>query len=210
MQNIKSFFIVLSIFFSVLFLNAGNGSGRMSEPEEMKHPIYFELEKDNVAQLISFLEVNPEAISGFLAFHLPLLSQAIASKANKCVGELIERGADVNELIRDGKTLLHIAAEADCLYVTQKLIALEADKELKNNEGETPLCVALKKAIEKASASYTPLRLSDFKVANFLKEQGANAEAMDNDGKTINHYLWKLGELEGFASAMIIGNGTWA
>ena len=52
---------------------------------------------------------------------------------------LLERGANVNQIMAEGETALHIAAVTGHLAITRLLLSHEGMIDAKNDEGRTPL-----------------------------------------------------------------------
>ena len=56
---------------------------------------------------------------------------------------LIERGASVSALNKDGQTPLHLASQVGRLYVVRMLIERGADVSAQDKDSQTPLHLAL-------------------------------------------------------------------
>lgn len=101
-----------------------------------------------------------------------------AVKANNLaqVEALIRQGADVNTPDIYGWTPLHHAARRVNESIAIFLLLSGADIEARNGFYQTPLIVAA-------------TRVNGFEMVQYLLECGANIEARDDQGNTINHYL---------------------
>ena len=84
------------------------------------------------------------------------------------------RGADVHAVRNDGRVARPFAADDDVIAIAKLLVARGADVDARNEEGQTPLHLAL---------SY----IGSAAVAEPLMELGANVNVKDNDGRTPLH-----------------------
>lgn len=96
---------------------------------------------------------------------------AINSKDVEQLKKLIDEGADINAVNKDGETALHLATRvAQSSSVVQMLLDAGADVNAKNNNGSTALMLA---------ADY-----SGNETVKVLLDAGADVNAKDNDGYT--------------------------
>lgn len=79
-----------------------------------------------------------------------LLHYAAAHGQQKAIGTLINRGANVNFRIKDGRTSLHCAAQAGKEEAIDVLIARGADVNARSKDGKTPLQYATEKVQQDA------------------------------------------------------------
>ncbi|XP_023311281.1 uncharacterized protein LOC111691956 [Anoplophora glabripennis] len=82
---------------------------------------------------------------------------------------VVDQGADVNLKDKEGRTVLHLAAEKGQLLTVKFLLEAGADLTAKDRKGRTPLHSAAKKGC---------------RLVKFLVEQGADIESRDNKGNT--------------------------
>ncbi len=85
---------------------------------------------------------------------------------------LIDQGANINHQDRDGFSALHFAANEQQYESAKYLILKNADLELKDSYGNTPLM----KAIFNSKGEY--------KIVKLLIDQGANLDNVNNYGMT--------------------------
>ena len=90
---------------------------------------------------------------------------------------LIESGADINAVGRDGETILMAAAEARSLEITKLLIERGANINARDKSGMTVLMYAIPEYDNGGT-------FSNLSVVKFLIEKGVDIEARDNEGKT--------------------------
>ena len=73
----------------------------------------------------------------------PLLNIAVKSQLESVARYLLERGVDVNARdVFDGRTALHVAAEAGSVPFIQLLLSYGADADARDKSGNTPLMLA--------------------------------------------------------------------
>ena len=129
---------------------------------------------------------------------------------------------DINAADEDGNTVLHIAAKVDDSELVTYFIFKGADPELKNNEGDTPLHVAIKnnsyEAAKALSAVSSTLFSRDSEGFTAL-DRGLMAddqyydmfittkagELRDIDGQTIVHYFVRTKNLKGIRECIVKG-----
>ena len=130
------------------------------------------------------------------------LSMAIQRRHSTTVGILLNEGADVTFKYADKRTALHYAIEIRDNIVVAMLLDRSADVNARNDHGETPLLLSLRRdpAIVDALIArgadvnaadvdgWTPLMEAaggnNLRVVKLLLEHGADAKARDKDGWT--------------------------
>jgi len=116
-----------------------------------------------VAKCISLgMDVNTEGINTFFPIHL--------ASEKSVVKYLVEHGADVNQVNRNGNTPLLVSSENGHLQVVQYLIEHGADVNRGNNNGVTPLWMS-------SQNGHLP-------VVQYLIEHGADVNQVDRNGDT--------------------------
>ena len=85
--------------------------------------------------------------------------------------ELIDDGADVNQLSVDGTTALHWAVYKKDLELVEMLLEEDADPDIRNDYGATPMTVAAEHG--------------DFAIMQALVEAGGDVESPNNEGQTL-------------------------
>ena len=130
-----------------------------------------------------------------IRFIIPLTEKAIAAERrywqpfgmeiSKSLTALINAGADVNAQSHDGYTALHIAAQNDkLLAIIRALIATGANPNIANNNGNTPLLMAVK--------------AGDIRISRILIDVGSDVNIPYLSGDTAlhlaakNRHLWPL------------------
>eukprot|EP00899_Mesostigma_viride_P001574 jgi/Mesvir1/11417/Mv25117-RA.2 len=115
----------------------------------------------------------------------------------------------------DGRTLLHVAAQAGRLNIVRRMVAGGANKEAKDKDGQTPLYIASKEghldivmhlvargANKEAKDKYgwTSLHIASVNgrldIVKHLVASGANKEAQDENGGTPLHIASGSGHLD--------------
>lgn len=139
---------------------------------------------------------------------------------------LIEGGADVNQREVDGTTALHWAVYRQDLALVERLLALDADPDSRNDYGATPMTVAaehgnhpvmqaLVKAggdIESPNAEGQTLlmavaRTGNIATASLLLQQGAKVDAMENwGGQTA--LMWAASQRQPAMVRLLIEHGA--
>ncbi|WP_332328280.1 ankyrin repeat domain-containing protein [Endozoicomonas sp. GU-1] len=120
-----------------------------------------------------------------------LLHYAAAHGQQKAIGTLINRGANVNFRIKDGRTSLHCAAQAGKEEAIDVLIARGADVNARTKDGRTPLHCAAAQGQRKA--------------IDALITRGANVNARTTDGRTPLHCAAEKGQQEVIAALIARG-----
>ena len=72
----------------------------------------------------------------------PLIYHAVSANCKNVIEILIEHGANVNSLDREGRTPLHIAVYYSLEGIVRILLRNGADINAEDNSGQTPLCIA--------------------------------------------------------------------
>ncbi|GAA3825827.1 hypothetical protein GCM10022226_53240 [Sphaerisporangium flaviroseum] len=70
------------------------------------------------------------------------LIAAVHSWDDKALGTLLSRGADPNQVDRNGRTPLSVAAEQGAVEIVQALLAHDADPSVPDTDGQTPYHIA--------------------------------------------------------------------
>lgn len=93
---------------------------------------------ENVAELL--LEENLQLVNVITEPNgWPLTHELQNSDNDELVIYLLEKGADINSQDADGNTLLHKYVRSFHYEMVNALMQMEADKSIKNNNGETPI-----------------------------------------------------------------------
>jgi ankyrin repeat protein len=101
----------------------------------------------------------------------------LASMSNGEVAKmLIDYGADTGVINKDGKTLLHCVAQHGTVEIIEFFISNGLDVNAKDNEGQTPLFLAVEEN-------------SDVEVIKFLISKGADANAKNDNDFSILHMV---------------------
>ncbi|PGH18362.1 hypothetical protein AJ79_00428 [Helicocarpus griseus UAMH5409] len=100
---------------------------------------------------------------------------------------LIQRGAEVNQIIHGGFTELHRAASQGNEELILILLKYGADINTKDDQGNTPLHCALNHWLK----TDTPENLS---IVKLLAEKGADLQALNNYGNTLLHEACMYGD----------------
>lgn len=95
-----------------------------------------------------------------------------------------ESGFDINSNSFDGSNLLCLASGSGCVKVVEFLIEKGADVNIQDNEGRTPLHLAV---IIPGQNTY---------IAEMLLNKGAEVDIQDNEGKTPLDYAISIGREE--------------
>lgn len=127
---------------------------------------------------------------------------------------------DINELDEDGNSVLHLAAKRNDADLCTFFMIKGADPALKNNEGDTPLLIAVKKNAVDAAKAITSMdantlfdRDSEDKTALDIALASSDiyydlfittkaGEIRDVDGQTIVHYFVRTQNLKGVESCI--------
>lgn len=109
-----------------------------------------------------------DPIAQFFADHRTKIEKIADNPA--LMKEYVLSQKDVNARQKDGKTLLHYAANRGHLDVAALLLQKGAHIDSQDNDGKTPL--------------HEAMAYSRFPVARLLLEKGANVNLKDNDGDT--------------------------
>jgi ankyrin repeat protein len=96
--------------------------------------------------------------------------------------ELISSGSDVNELSVDGTTALHWAVYRKDLELVQMLLDEDADPNIRNDYGASPMTVASEHG--------------DFAIMQALVEAGGDIESPNDEGQTLLMAVARTGRLD--------------
>ncbi len=113
-------------------------------------------------------KLSKDKIDALDAKGLAPMHYAILGKQLAAVNKLIELGADVKLLSREGESLLHFAALSGSPEILQRLIDLKLNLNSANSKGATPLHYAAAK--------------ENLRFAETLIKAGANPTLLDNQG----------------------------
>lgn len=181
------------------------------------HPIHFAVDHNNPAILDIFVKDRPALIEeltvpqGMTPLHL-----ACAMGRVNAINILIEQGADLKAISKDGKTPLHYATEqSNSDIIIQLIIGDPSLLNSKDNNDETPLHHAIqsnnlaatdtlikKEALlnETNKNGETPLHLAVKKgnsdIIKILLDNNVNLKIEDKDGLTPIHRATKEGKLD--------------
>ena len=108
----------------------------------------------------------------------PLHLAAIMKAQNAAIKQelltlLINKGADINTISRDGRTPLHLAVVSGCQPTVKLLLDENAAKEVTDVNGRTPL--------------HTAVVSGNAAITDLLCQEGADKEARDGDERTPLH-----------------------
>lgn len=145
-----------------------------------------------------------EHISANSTFFFPPLWQAASDGNEASVRQLLERGADVNEMSSGESTALHIAACGGFEVVARLLLEKGADVNAKSRHGDTALHLAAcymhigvarlllemgadvnAKSDNESTALFEALYSKDEAMMRLLLENGADAKAKNKYGYTV-------------------------
>lgn len=118
--------------------------------------------------LDALAKMSPQSINEFDANGLAPIHYAILGNQHAAVEKLIELGAKMNVINREGDSLLHFAAVSGSLPILKTLMKLGLDLNHKNFSGATPLHFA--------SAQ------ENLATVEVLVKAGANPHLLDNHG----------------------------
>lgn len=118
-------------------------------------------------------------------------SSAVAGKATE-VQRPLAKGANINAVDKDGRTLLFDAAKQWNKEATERLIAKGADVNVKDKYGVTPLFIA-------AAFGHKD-------VVELLIAKGANVEVKNNFGATPLHFAATFGHMD--VADLLIAKGA--
>lgn len=106
--------------------------------------------------------------------------------------QLIDDGADVNELSVDGTTALHWAVYKKDLELVEMLLDEDADPDMRNDYGATPMTVASEHG--------------DFAIMQALVEAGGDIESPDSEGQTLLMAVARTGNTA--TAKLLLDNGA--
>ena len=106
--------------------------------EESKIPLFLAIEKGH-SEAIKIL-LNRTYVNRFLILNRSMYLISAIIGRNKAIFEsLFQNKGDVSTTLKDGTTLLHIAAQAGCEDILRTFLDSGADIYAKRNDGRTPL-----------------------------------------------------------------------
>ncbi len=106
--------------------------------------------------------------------------------------ELIDGGTDVNQLSVDGTTALHWAVYAKDLELVEMLLDEDADPNIRNDYGATPMTVASEHG--------------NFAIMQALIEAGGDVESANSEGQTLLMAVARTGNTD--TAALLLDNGA--
>jgi ankyrin repeat protein len=130
----------------------------------------------------------------------PKRTRSLERRGIRLLDLLAERGADVNRADVQGRTALTRIIRNNCNgnhNVLRKLLALGADPNRKNPQGQSPLMLL----VEQTIARYAKIDKEQFEarrqeaavVVDIFLQAGADANAIDNEGRSVLMYALKGG-----------------
>ena len=121
----------------------------------------------------------------------PLLIATMEQEKPGVLALLLASGADTHVRIKDGRTLLHVAASNGRPAAIEKLAEAGLDVDARDDDGETPLHEAAKWSgwtrKPRPHGGYEGYRRESTAVIEALLAAGARVQARDNDGWTPLH-----------------------
>ncbi|EAY13502.1 ankyrin repeat protein, putative [Trichomonas vaginalis G3] len=135
------------------------------EYDEVIDPEYC-CEEHNIQAFLVYLDISKninQCLIYSTRFNFPPLCQY-----------LIDHGADINSIDRDGKTALHHAAENSCVEIAKLLISKGIDIKARNHNGKTAL--------------HSAANRNNKEILEYLITHGIDINARDNEGKSTLHY----------------------
>ena len=147
----------------------------------------------NKESLVRILQTWPDANESLL--HRALMCCETSEHRNKLAMILVDNGIPASKVFMEQqkKPLLHSVIEAHDVNFAKLLIEQGANVDVKNEQGETPLLVL---------ASLDPLQQDQssqqacLSLARFLVAHAANAQALDQKGRSLCHRAAAAGNTE--------------
>jgi len=136
----------------------------------------------------------PQHVNASGGYYLTPLVASLAGKHFQTAESLRLSGADPNVQCYAENTPLHSAACYGDVEMVQKLLYLEADINVRNERGETPLYYILNPSSSLRRIPLFPILLGN--VAQLLLGRGANINARTNSGLTPLHTAVERGWIE--------------
>lgn len=153
--------------------------------EEIIKPKPNPLMVTNTLNQISQITNSPNSVKNFLALAI--------TKDKTLIDQLIAKGADVNQILRDGKTPLIMAIEERATDIVNQLLAAGADPLLKNPAGKTAFDVIEEKLAEKGLGTEPKKVYEQIKSALQAKSETSLLKTIETgDVSTIKNLIPKF------------------
>jgi ankyrin repeat protein len=136
----------------------------------------------------------PHDVNASGGYYVRPLVAALSGKHFQTAELLRLSGADPNVQQYDGNTPLHSAACVGDVKMVQELLDLEADVNVRNQHGDTPLIYTPRSPSVGYNIPTFPILLGN--VAQLLLDRGADINARTNDGSTPLHTAADYGCIE--------------
>ncbi len=170
---------------------------------------HYKMTDDNLKKIIQLLvqkkiDVNIKDNNGYtaLAHYIAQSRNPHQAKTKLILDQFIQYKADVNAVTHDGQSLLHLAAVSNNTYALQRLVAEGISINIRNQQGLTPLHIAVKGPLELVktcidlgadielkdnigrSALHNAIDYNKPQTADHLLRSGADIESKDRDNHT--------------------------
>jgi ankyrin repeat protein len=144
--------------------------GRTNKSDQRVENISYDIRDGNNESVKSILsEVGIDALDGY---QRTSLIWAAYYNNTELLKWLIDNGANINHQDRNGFSALHFVANENCIDASVILINNNADLELKDSNGNTPLMDAIFNSNE------------DYKIVTLFIDSGANLDNINNHEMT--------------------------
>jgi hypothetical protein len=144
-------------------------TAHIKNPQKRMPPMYYAAYYGNAPAVRALLEAGVDANKSLTAGRTTALILAARRGHVATVKLLIEKGADLNTVhLTTGATALYRAAEQSNPVCVMELLKAGADVNIADNDGQTPLMVAVKKG--------------SISLVALLIQSGADVNVVDNNG----------------------------